>query len=337
MAVLRTPRLALPHPDLNEDANVPEDVRELALSLDDAAIVDQGALSARPVSSPAVPGIRGRFYWATDTSTLFYDAGTGWNPINPTLTVDGAANVGTLRTLGTGPAQATAGDDARLSDARVPTDLSVTPAKIAGALRPSSGAGNSTEALRAIGAGAGEVVAGTDPRMPAYVFALPSSPVDGQEIYFIADSPNGVAWHLRYRTAHPAPYRWEFLGGSPLTSFEGASTGNLGTGAYGVYGTGPQVQVPIKGFYLVEAHCQWTASANARTYMGVGVTGAAGAIEHSIDGLGPGAYGEGTLALKVVVSATYAVPNQIIMKFQQIGGVGTAAGRFICAYPIRVG
>jgi hypothetical protein len=43
---------------------------------------------------------------------------------------DGAATSATLRTLGTGALQATAGNDARLSDTRTPTDGSVTNVKV---------------------------------------------------------------------------------------------------------------------------------------------------------------------------------------------------------------
>lgn len=48
-----------------------------------------------------------------------------------TLPTDGSAGTASLRTLGTGGAQAASGTDSRLSDTRVPTDLSVTTAKIA--------------------------------------------------------------------------------------------------------------------------------------------------------------------------------------------------------------
>lgn len=57
-----------------------------------------------------------------------------YNSTNQTLTfsvaADGAANVATLRTLGTGAAQAAAGNDSRLSDTRTPTDGTVTNAKV---------------------------------------------------------------------------------------------------------------------------------------------------------------------------------------------------------------
>jgi hypothetical protein len=55
----------------------------------------------------------------------------------------------------------------------------------------------------------------TTPGVPAYVTALPSSPVDGMEVYFDADPPNGPLWHLRYR-ASLSTYKWEYVGGAPL-------------------------------------------------------------------------------------------------------------------------
>jgi len=47
------------------------------------------------------------------------------------------------------------------------------------------------------------------------VSSLPGSPVDGQEVYYLADATNGVIWHLRYRAAG-GTYKWEVIGGPPL-------------------------------------------------------------------------------------------------------------------------
>ena len=79
--------------------------------------------------------------------------------------VSAAAATEALRALGTTGAMAAAGNDARLSDARTPTDGSVTLAKIAASLKPSGSAAAGDEALRAIGAGAGQVIAGNDARL----------------------------------------------------------------------------------------------------------------------------------------------------------------------------
>lgn len=56
---------------------------------------------------------------------------TGITPLVGRELVDQVASVGSLRTLGTGANQAAAGNDGRLSDQRVPTDASVTNAKVA--------------------------------------------------------------------------------------------------------------------------------------------------------------------------------------------------------------
>lgn len=86
--------------------------------------------------------------------------------------------------------------------------------------------------------------------VPATVTALPGTPYDGQEVYFLADATNGTVWHLRYRAAATAPYRWEFVGGSPLFSMvepeqsaPHTSWGDLAT-------VGPDVTVPLAGVYM---------------------------------------------------------------------------------------
>ena len=55
------------------------------------------------------------------------------------------------------------------------------------------------------------------------VTSLPSSPVDGQIIDYVADSTNGVVWRFRYRAASASSYKWEFIGGPPAYSYVGPS------------------------------------------------------------------------------------------------------------------
>jgi hypothetical protein len=152
----------------------PDPVQQLRLSITNTQTVlealgaqaTQGSTSSRPTSSPGTPGISGRFYYhasGASAGNLDYDYGTGWvTVVSSQQTVDAVAGVGSLRTLGTGAQQATAGNDARLSDARTPLDASVTIVKVADALKPSTGAGGSTEALRALGTGVGAAAAGSD-------------------------------------------------------------------------------------------------------------------------------------------------------------------------------
>lgn len=123
----------------------------------------QGTTTSRPVSTPGTPGITGRVYYHTtgaSAGNFDYDYGTGWVTVNPSFAVDGAVNVGTLRTLGTGPLQAAAGTDLRLSNERTPIDNSVTTLKVNSGLKPSEGAASTTESLRAIGNTPGKVAGG---------------------------------------------------------------------------------------------------------------------------------------------------------------------------------
>ena len=152
-----TSRLALPSPANSDAVAVPADILALAQALDPVAVTfDAGTLASRPAAGQA-----GRLWYATNTGVLSWDTGTAWVDVNPSGVVDGAAGVGTLRTLGAGALQATAGNDARLSDQRTPTDGSVTAAKVANALKPSAGAAGSTETLRALGTAAGTAAAGS--------------------------------------------------------------------------------------------------------------------------------------------------------------------------------
>jgi hypothetical protein len=80
-----TDRLGLPYPDLDEGADGPAAIQALAEALDGVALVDQGALASRPVSTPGSPGIVGRLYRTTDQTPnrIWFDYGTGWVDWHP--------------------------------------------------------------------------------------------------------------------------------------------------------------------------------------------------------------------------------------------------------------
>jgi hypothetical protein len=81
--VANTTRLALPYPVGTSAFTVAADLQALAEKLDVAAVYDQGTLANRPTSTAGTPGVRGRFYFATDAGpagTLFLDTGTAWVP-----------------------------------------------------------------------------------------------------------------------------------------------------------------------------------------------------------------------------------------------------------------
>lgn len=46
----------------------------------------------------------------------------------------------------------------------------------------------------------------------------PATPTDGDLWCLPADAANGVNWTFRYNAASSSPYKWEFIGGSPLSA-----------------------------------------------------------------------------------------------------------------------
>lgn len=88
--------------------------------------------------------------------------------------------------------------------------------------------------------------------IPTRVTSLPGSPIDGQEIYYVADATNGVVWHLRYN-ASGGTYKWEFVGGPPAHYENDADTGTLPTAFVESPPSGPSTPTLPAGEYIVEA------------------------------------------------------------------------------------
>lgn len=168
-----TTRLAIPYPAGTDAPNGPAQLQALANALDNAAIdLTEGTLASRPAASlrgrwyyATDVGILYRdsgSTWRSLVQMLGTDGLTashiaadaiGTSELGPlavtnaevsasaaiaesklSLASDAAAGTASRRTLGTGATQAAAGNDARFTDQRVPTDGSVTLAKLATAV-----------------------------------------------------------------------------------------------------------------------------------------------------------------------------------------------------------
>ena len=91
---------------------------------------------------------------------------------------------------------------------------------------------------------------------PTFVSTLPSSPVDGQEVYYQASgdmATNGIVWHLRYRSGSSSSYKWEYIGGPPIYSENVAAATRAVSGgtARADIPSGIDRSVPVAGNYLV--------------------------------------------------------------------------------------
>lgn len=122
-------RLLIPIADLTDAADVPASIAAAIAVIDaNAAWISKGTFAARPAAGT----VAGKLYYATDTGAFYVTDGTTWQLVNPYPTTDAAVGVGSLRTLGSGALQAAPGNDARLSDTRTPSPLSVVTSTIAG-------------------------------------------------------------------------------------------------------------------------------------------------------------------------------------------------------------
>jgi len=86
----------------------------------------------------------------------------------------------------------------------------------------------------------------------AVVSSLPSSPVNGQDCYYLADATNGVVWHLKYRSASASTFKWEFVGGGSLHAEVATMESRGAITTYADLATvGPSVTVPVAGEYEI--------------------------------------------------------------------------------------
>lgn len=123
---------------------------------------DPSVTNSRPPNGPASGSLSGTY-----PSPGIAAGAIGATQINAALKPSGSASAGTeaLRALGTSGSTAAAGNDARLSDTRVPNDGSVTLAKLVAGLKPSGTATPSDEAVRALGTSGSTACAGNDARL----------------------------------------------------------------------------------------------------------------------------------------------------------------------------
>lgn len=177
------------------------------------------------------------------------------------------------------------------------------------------------------------------PREPLQgtVTSLPAGPVDGQEIFYLADATAGVVWHLKYRAASASPYKWEYLGGPPLYSFV-ATLQTLTSTTYAALATaGPSVSLPLAGDYDVAIGAgMTTAGAAMGAWMSYDIGGTA-----AVDGDGataqvvtPGFAWTTTLARrKTALSAV-----TLTAKYRSSAAVACLwEKRWMQAAPVRVG
>lgn len=172
-----------------------------------------------------------------------------------------------------------------------------------------------------------------------YVTSLPSSPVDGQEIFYAADATNGVIWHLRYRSGSSSSYKWEYLGGPPLFSqvSETANESTTSTTFAALTTAGPSVTLPLAGDYQITLGCRAYGTTDNQSYVMSYDIGASTALDN--DGIffdSPVTNGrQQTITFVKIKTGLSAVA--LTSKYRVTGGTGYFGRRRMLVTPVRVG
>jgi hypothetical protein len=221
----------------------------------------------------------------------------------------------------------------------VNADVDPAAAIVESKLSLATDAAAATGSRRTLGTGALQAAAGTDPRFPTRVTSLPGSPVDGQHIIYVADATNGVLWPLRYNAGSASAYKWEFVGGSPLTA-EVATTENTASTTYADLTTvGPQVTIPLAGDYLITGGI--IAGPTTSVFLAAIAAVKLGAAATSDnDRLAQAAFstannssaGGSTLRRNALAAAAV-----LKMQYRVTAGTGFFGGRYLAVVPVRVG
>ena len=171
------------------------------------------------------------------------------------------------------------------------------------------------------------------------VAALPTTPTDGQVIYYLADSTSGVVWTLKYRAAASGSYKWEFVGGSPLKDSNGTGTSGLALTAYTTtsWTTAASVTLPLAGDYWLTGNinCYTTVGTVQECVLRVGATsGATSDIASVMTGATTGTVVAPNGTVRRTGLAAGAVPQLWIASG---GGTWTIQYGRLQAIPVRVG
>lgn len=168
--------------------------------------------------------------------------------------------------------------------------------------------------------------------------SFPPLPADGDEVTYIADSTNGVAWRFKYRAASSSPYKWEFIGGAWFENeVNTEETIAAPTGSYQdiTGGTvGPSITCPLEGDYDV------VLEAAIHAPSGSPVPAASIKIGASAPSINDAIYNNNGLYASVARTRRKpALPANTVLLMQYIAPTGSAATfahRFLKGVPVRV-
>jgi microcystin-dependent protein len=200
-----------PSADRSDPADVPLFIRNVVTRLEAVgAMFGQGTFAAMGAF-----GKQGRIYLATDQSKLYYDTGTAWVDVGALAPDSVTATEIAANAVGASEIASGAVGADEIADGTVGTlelaDNSVNANKVNTTLKPSGGAGAGTEALRALGTGAGQAAAGTHAAQHGKTGADPITNIDItqlsaalQALFFSSGDLKAVAYDVVAGVNEPA-------------------------------------------------------------------------------------------------------------------------------------
>ena len=181
----------------------------------------------------------------------------------------------------------------------------------------------------------------------AFVSTLPSSAIDGQEIYYQASgvmAASGITWHLRYNASSSSAYKWEFVGGSALTDQDtGNDVASIANQTWsGINAGDPIVTIPLAGDYEISHNATLGMPAAGSMAIGIkiGTTSPTGVEEpgtaYSYQALGTARESMSASLISTGISASISIAQ---VYWHNQGGTNNieASGRSIFVTPVRVG
>ena len=185
---------------------------------------------------------------------------------------------------------------------------------------------------------------------PLFVTALPAAPSDGQEIFYqstVAGTGGGsssmadvgAVWHLRYRSAATGSYKWEFIGGAPVSA-ETTSSGTRTATTYGDLSANTQeLTVPLAGDYRFDFYMTGTVDTDAGAAIMALKFGGTLASDTYQAGIATPGSGVTSTASRFVVWPNLSVSSAVRAQFRKgaAGVTATFARHGLSAQPIRVG
>ena len=92
----------------------------------------------------------------------------------------------------------------------------------------------------------------------------PSNPQNGDIWIATAVDANGTVWQFRYNAGSASAYKWEFIGGGPLSAAVATAEAiPAGSGVVDAATVGPQVTLVRGGDYWISTYCQMNVSTPA--------------------------------------------------------------------------